>query len=235
MARRYQTKRETWGWNMALCEERLLIGVYEDLAPRIIASPWKVTWEQDFYQNGVGVLDGTLDEINSHLRRIARDELSFTETAVDDYARITDRPAKCERRRLMQEAYRSLDTVGKVRWIEEARDDIAVLPPPVMTWEGFREHQERRKAMPEQTLRQQNLARLAEKVVPIKPLPPDQLNGHADAIELALKRLKLARKPETIAAVMATIAPTDALTIADMLAETGQHDFVDDLVMRSLG
>lgn len=239
MARRYQTKRETWGWNMALCEEKLLIGTYEDAAPRIPQSPWKVTWEQDFWENGVGVLDATLEEINSHLRRLDRDILTFTETAVDDFARITDRPIKCERRRLLRGEYRGLDTVGKIRWIEEAKDTIAELPPPVMTWEGFKDHQQRKQELPQATIRQQNLARLAERVaaanVPPPPAPTGAtINGHSPNISLAIKRLRLATKPETISAIIAKIDPDDALVIADG-TELGRPELVDDLVLRSLG
>lgn len=109
MARRYQTKTHATGYGLEPCEEKYLIGGYEQIKSNV---PPNVTWpkefEQGFYVEGFGVLTMYLKAINSVRKRLGIPEIEFSETDVSAYVRNPDMTTERARLRVDDAHFKSL-------------------------------------------------------------------------------------------------------------------------------
>jgi hypothetical protein len=222
-----------YGWAMERCEEKVLIACYENIALRIPANTfWKADFEDHFFRHGNGVSESYLNHVSADCRRQNHPTVVIVETAVYEYARSFDKPRKCEMRRTMLQEYKSLNPTGKIRWRMEAEAEMYKLMPPHLT---LVEQESRSKSqmvsilsIRERELRAQALAQ----AMPV-PSQPSLANGNTAGLDRATRLLRLTKKPEIIAKIVADMSPDDAFQLTEQFE--GPPDVLDALIERSLG
>jgi hypothetical protein len=220
---------------MERCEEKLLISAFYEIEPRIPPGQlWKEDFLDHFYQHGNGVKFDTISCINAERRRQNLDPIEFRQTTVYEYARSANRIQKSELRRQMRDEFMALDTADRARWRREAEEQTDSLLPPHITFEELKAQREFRPPLAALTVRERAMRFQATEPQPAAfAPPPPEARAESPTLTRAIRQLKLARRPETIAMIIANLAPDDALDVA----ESGQiedADMIDALVARSL-
>jgi hypothetical protein len=240
MARKYDYQygagKTAYGWGMEQCEERLLWAAYCEIESKLGAEQQaqKAEFLDAFLHAGMGVKFDTVAWINSRRKRQNLEPIEFTETNIYEYGRMTDRALKAELRNQMKKEYFLLDAVGRVHWKHQAEDEMRRLPPPHNTWEEIRVARTR-SAAPSLTNRERQVRlHVVDQAKSEPESEPEEITMTASpAVTKALRQLKLAKKPDTIARIISSLAPDDALTLAEEGA-FDDADLVDALVERSI-
>jgi hypothetical protein len=219
MARKYTYMDGKYiGWGMTECEERVLIPYFHQIEGRIRpGSRWPEDFRSRFYQGGEGVSDRNLHFVNLERRRLRLDLFTVKETAGDDYAKNTDRSWKAKIRQEILDEYLSLDTAGQTKWVTDATDDMARLPPPLYPFVG---HVEPTNGL---SLVERDTRREAVRVA--TPPKPD--------FTRTIRLLALASRAETVDLILRALTPDEALLLAEC-GKLDNPDLIDRLVVRSL-
>jgi len=220
---------------MERCEEKLLISAFYEIEQRIPPGQmWKEDFLDHFYQHGNGVKFDTISCINAERRRQTLDPIEFRQTTVYEYARSANRIQKSELRRQMRDEFLALDTADRARWRREAEEQTDSLLPPHITFEELKAQREIRPPPAALTPRERTMRFQASEPQPAIYLPPQpEVRTESPTLARAIRQLKLAKRPETIAMIISQLAPDDALDVAES-GLVDDADLIDALVARSL-
>jgi hypothetical protein len=221
MARKYELKPNYYAWLMERCEDRLLIAEFDDIEGRIAADQsWKRDFTDHFYMHGNGIAFRFIAAINAVRRRLGRPVFNFEETNIYDYGRISDRLQKSELRRQMREEYLGLDTPGRIRWRQNAEDEIAALPPPHYTHEEWKNMRRQRYGGTVLTS-----AEIVTRAQAVAQSQPQRTTAKPDDKARVITQLKLVQPlPDNsalISEILAKLKPDDALDIASDFDDPG--------------
>lgn len=242
MARKYDYTfgpgTTAYGWGMERCEEHLLWAYFSEIEARIPPDqvPRKEEFFDKFFNHGLGVTFDTMAWINSIRRRAGLQPLEFKETTIYEYGKMIDRTQKAELRRQMRSEFFVLDAVGRARWRREAEEETARLLPPHHTHAEIRARRSQFNA-PSLTPRERAMRlHVVDQAVQAEQQQDQEepVMQQSAAVTRALRQIKLAKKPETLAKIVALLTPDDALDVAEC-GEIEDSDLVDALVSRSLG
>jgi hypothetical protein len=229
MARRYATFSLTRGWAMERCEEKGLIGQYEDIRGNVDPIlTWPAEFEQGFYTDGRGVLDRHIALINKVRTRLGLVISEVRETDVGSYARRDDRPGKSAVRRQWREEYRRLDVTGRKAWQETTQREIDVLPPPHATHDqhvtkfGEKGHPIAVRGLGPSERDRREMALLTASAVNLPMATERQPNQQND---LTLRLLKVAvYSPDVLAKVITRMTADEAVSAAEQTDDVAVRD-----------
>lgn len=214
MARKYEFAPGLYGWAMEKCEEELLIAVNE-LARQSVTPDqvWHREFEYRFFESGDGVSFDHLAQLNSVLRRLEIEPVEYQETNVYDYGRMRDRHAKSQLRQQLVDEYRDLDMEGRHRWLQRSLDEVERLPPPHRTFDELKAERAGR-LFPVQSERERLMREAAVK----RQVTSTEAAKSMNQVTLTVRRLQVAKAPETVALIINALMPEEAL----LVAESGQ-------------
>jgi hypothetical protein len=231
MARKY-----TWangqfvGYGMEECEERLLIVYFEQIAPSIRPeAAWPKEFFHHFYEAGTGVAESDLTNINRERRRKRLPEFEVIETQMGDYGKSADRSWKAQRRLLLRDQYRDLDTNARHEWTNAALEEFTRQPKPHYT---FEEYQARTCYRSNDVLSERERA-MRELALKAKDACLEAVSSVSKINERALRQIKASAKPETRDRIIGALSPDEALVLAEC-GEIEDEELIDKLVVRSM-
>ena len=228
MARKYEVRPNDYAWNCERCEETVLIARFEEIAKFIEPSAvWRPEFESCFYNNGYGVRQAYIDDINAVRKRRRLAPIMFTETDIMDYGRSLDRQAKAEQRRHARDELTAKTAEQRNKLVDLACAEAAKLPPPHRTYEQFKADREQRQLENAKSLEDARKRTTTLNGINIAAFTkPREL-----APEVALKMLSLASDPALRDEILARLEPATALTAAE---STEDPELRNVLVRRAL-
>jgi hypothetical protein len=228
VGRLFEFKPGFYGWALEEPEERLLIAAYHDAEPRIPGTvKWKAEFLLNFYQLGTGVTHYTVDALNTQLRRLGKDQLTFVETNPDEYARNPDRPLKAELRCKLRDNYLALDTAGIIQFVNAAKAAVELLDPPHTPYEKHKEQQRQLSAGTDLQVVEIQRRKAALTTSKTKPKSDDDV-----ATDRAMVLLRLTRSPETAARIIDSLTPDAAFAATQR--EGVDPEILEQLILRAL-
>jgi hypothetical protein len=225
MARKFEYGPGRYAWNLETCEEEILIAGYREVCRFIPADhKWKARFEINFFEEGNGVSEDYIEEINAVRRRRGLSLIEIRETGVYDYGRSPDKHLKATQRRQIRDELGNLGEQARRDRSEQAEAEAAVLPPPLHTYEEYKARQAQHKAGTSLSFREVTKRTIAQQTANLpklpKPLSPDR----------AARMLTLAT-PTLWKEIIPKLSGDDALQVAEMIADP---ELRDALVKHSL-
>ncbi len=227
MARKFELSSGKYAWSLDRCEEILVITAYNEIV-RFIAPDQAAIWSHDFerlfFEKGAPLGFYLIERINDVRKRKNLKTLTFRETDVSEYGRITDRAERAKARRALRDEISDLDSKGLAAMIERATLAVDALPPPHFTYDEWKATNERRK-IESQVSRAAATLRLAQQSAE---------EGRATSenrMTRTMKMLALTTDQALLDQIIASLNPDEALGLAERIEDP---DLRNELVRHSI-
>jgi hypothetical protein len=226
MARKFELSVGKYAWNFDRCEEILVITGYNEIL-RFIAPDhtlWSRDFERLFYDQGTPLGFYLIERINEVRKRKNLKALTFRETDVSEYGRVTDRSERAKARRALRDQISELDPKGLAVMIDKATIATEALSPPHLTLEEL-------KAKRKKTDQETQISRAAAGLLLAQQKAEKDRAAAENRMARIEKMLTLATAQSLRDQIVASLSPEEAL---DMAGRVDDFDLRDQLVRHSM-